>query len=267
MIQIDDHGIGHDNIEVMSADTDRFFKGKIPFLFSILQEVAARHSTAVGCGIPQLMATAHRTWVIVRARVEVDRLPDWMETLHIDTWPEEPYRMFAPRFVEATGKDGDKVFSVTSHWVMLDVEKKRPVRPSEALEYFRIPDRSEKYINPDIGRLRIADDFTGFRLPDFIPRMNYYDTDTNKHINNISYINWTCDAFPFSFMDSHRIKMFDCHWVKQTFDGDDVAVETYSEDADPMNEDEPTFFTRIVRKEADGSLTSVFEAETKWTRR
>ena len=35
----------------------------------------------------------------------------------------------------------------------------------------------------------------------------------------------------------------------------------------PLEEDEPTFFTRIVRKEADGSLTSVFEAETEWTRR
>ena len=59
--------------------------------------------------------------------------------------------------------------------------------------------------------------------------MNYYDTDTNSHINNISYVNWACDAFPFSFHDSHRIKMFDCHWVKQTFDGDDVTVETYSD--------------------------------------
>ena len=112
MIQIDEHGIGHDNIEVWSADTDRFFKAKIPFFFSILQEVGATHSMAVGCGIPQLMEE-HKTWVIVRAHIEVDRLPDWMETLHVDTWPEEPYRMFAPRMVEATGKDGSGLFQDT----------------------------------------------------------------------------------------------------------------------------------------------------------
>ena len=267
MIQIDELGIGHDNIEVWSADTDRFFKAKIPFFFSILQEVGATHSMAVGCGIPQLMEKEHKTWVIVRAHIEVDRLPDWMETLHVDTWPEEPYRMFAPRMVEATGKDGSNVFTAISHWVVIDMDRKRPIRPTEALAYFKIPDKSQKYLDPDIGRLRIADDFKGFRLPDFKPVMNYYDTDTNSHINNISYVNWACDAFPFSFHDSHRIKMFDCHWVKQTFDGDDVTVETYSDHDDPLNEDEPTFFTRIVRKEEDGSLSSVFEAETKWTRR
>ena len=267
MIRIDEHGIGHDNVEVWSADTDRFFKARIPFFFSTLQELAATHSMAVGCGIPQLMESEHKTWVIVRARITVDKLPGWMDTLHIDTWPEEPFRMFAPRLVEATGKDGESIFTAISHWVVIDMDKKRPVRPAEALEFFTIPDKSEKYLNPDIGRLRIADDFKGYRLPDFHPIMNYYDTDTNGHINNISYINWACDAFPFSFHDSHRIKVFDAHWVKQTFDGDDVIVETYSDQENPLEEDEPTFFTRIVRKEADGSLTSVFEAETEWTGR
>ena len=149
MIQIDEHGIGHDNIEVWSADTDRFFKAKIPFFFSILQEVGATHSMAVGCGIPQLMEKEHKTWVIVRAHIEVDRLPDWMETLHVDTWPEEPYRMFAPRMVEATGKDGSTVFTAISHWVVFDMDRKRPIRPTEALAYFKIPDKSQKYLDPE----------------------------------------------------------------------------------------------------------------------
>ena len=96
---------------------------------------------------------------------------------------------------------------------------------------------------------------------------NYYDTDTNEHINNISYVNWVCDAFPFSFMDSHRIQTIDCHWAKQTFHGDEILVETYADSTDPSSEDEPGFFSRIVKKEADGSLTTVFEAETSWVRR
>ena len=35
---IDENGIGHSIMSVRSTDTDRFFKGRIPFFFSALQE-------------------------------------------------------------------------------------------------------------------------------------------------------------------------------------------------------------------------------------
>lgn len=267
MFRIDENGIGRDGMEVRSADTDRFFKAKVPFFFSMLQEVAAKHSTAVHCGIAELMQRESKTWVIVRAKMIIDRLPDWMETVELETWPEEPFRMFAPRLATGRGADGSPVFTAISHWVVIDMERKRPVRPNEALQYFTIPDRSIRYIDPDIGKLRIAEDFTGYRLPDLAPVTNYYDTDTNGHINNISYINWTCDAFPFSFLDSYRIESIDCHWIKQTFDGDRIAVETYSDDPSPLDAGNPAFYTRIVKKTEEGEDIPVFEAETTWVRR
>lgn len=266
MLTIDENGIGHDIMEVRSTETDRFFKARIPFFFSVLQEAAAKHSTLLHCGIPELVANENRTWIIVRAKMTIDRLPDWCENVNVETWAEEPFKLFAPRIVKGIADDGSTIFTTISHWVIFDISRKRPLRPSEALKYFTIPDKS-KCIDPDIGKLRIADDFQGFRLPDFRPRTNYYDTDANGHINNVSYINWLSDAFPFSFQDSHRLHSIDCHWVKQTFDGDEIIVETYSESNNPLSDDNPVFFTRIVKKEEDGSLTSVFEAETDWIRR
>ena len=267
MFRIDSDGIARDEMEVRSADTDRFFKAKIPFFFSMLQEISAKHSSASHCGIPEFVKRENKTWVIVRARITVDRLPDWMETVNLETWPETPFRMFAPRLVTGASADGSPIFTAISHWVVIDIERGRPVRPNEALQFFRIPDKETRYIDPDIGKLRIAEDFTGFRLPDYVPVTNYYDTDTNGHINNISYINWVCDAFPFSFLDSHMIKTFDCHWIKQTFDGDSVAVETYSEERDPLSSDNPTFYTRIVKRAEGAEDVPVFEAETEWIRR
>ncbi len=267
MFHVDENGIGHDVMEVRSTDTDRFFKAKIPFFFTVLQEAAAKHSTLLHCGIPELVARENKTWVIVRAKMIIDKLPDWMDNVNIETWAEDPFKLFAPRLVTGKDDNGGTIFTTISHWVILDLERKRPIRPNEALKYFRLPDKETRYIDPDIGKLRIAEDFKGFRLPDFIPRTNYYDTDTNGHINNVSYINWLCDAFPFSFLDSHRLHMIDCHWEKQTFDGDEVAVETYSESQNPLTDDSPVFFTRIVKKEEDGTLTSVFEAETEWVKK
>ncbi len=267
MFTIDENGIGHDAMEVRSTDTDRFFKARIPFFFSMLQEAAAKHSTKVHCGISDLVAAENKTWVIVRAKMIIDRLPDWGENVNIETWAENPFKLFAPRLVKGMAEDGSAIFTTISHWVIIDIDRKRPIRPNEALKYFKLPEPEVRYIDPDIGKLRIADDFRGFRLPDFTPRTNYYDTDTNGHINNVSYINWLADAFPFSFQDSHRLRTIDCHWVKQTFDGDDIRVETYSESDNPLEEDSPVFFTRIVKKEEDGSLSAVFEAETEWVRR
>lgn len=267
MFRIDGNGIGYDEMEVRSADTDRFFKAKVPFFFSMLQEAAAKHSTKQHCGIPEMVAAENRTWVIVRARLTIDRLPDWMENVNIETWAEQPFRLFAPRLVTGRSDDGSPIFTAVSHWVVIDIARKRPIRPDEALKYFTLPDKDVKFFDPDIGRFKVADDFQGHRLPDFIPAMSYYDTDTNRHINNISYVNWVCDAFPFSFLDSYRIRTIDCHWAKQTFHGDEIVVETYADSTDPSSEDEPGFFSRIVKKEEDGSLTTVFEAETSWVRR
>ena len=267
MFTIDENGIGHDMMTVRSTDTDRFFKAKIPFFFTMLQEAAANHSTQLHCGIPELVARENKTWVIVRAKMMIDKLPDWGDNVNIETWAEQPFKLFAPRLVQGKTDDGETIFTTISHWVVIDLGRRRPIRPDEALKYFTLPDKELRYIDPDIGKLRIADDFQGTRLPDFIPRTNYYDTDTNGHINNISYINWLCDAFPFTFQDSHRLSSIDCHWIKQTFDGDDLAVETYSTDVDPLNADAPVFFTRIVKRNEDGTAVSVFEAETEWIRR
>ncbi len=264
---IDENGIGHSIMSVRSTDTDRFFKGRIPFFFSALQEVAATHSTLCHCGIPELVARENKTWVVVRAKITIERLPDWMEDVHVDTWAEMPFKLFAPRIVEGRAADGSLIFSAVSHWVVIDIGRKRPIKPDEALKYFVLPDKSLRFTDPDIGKLRIAEDFTGFRIPDFKPVTNYYDTDTNGHINNVSYINWLVDAFPFSFQDSHRLHSIDCHWAKQTFDGDDITVETYSESDDPLSADNPVFFTRIVKKNEDGTVIPVFEAETDWVKR
>ena len=267
MFTIDENGIGHDSIEVRSADTDRFFKSRIPFFFIMLQEVAGKHSTKLHYGVPDLLASENKTWVIVRAKITIDKLPTWLDTVNIETWAEEPFKLFAPRLVQGRTDDGETAFTAISHWVIIDLNRKRPIRPNEALEHFKIPAKDIKYINPDIGKLRIAEDFKGYRLPDFIPRTTYYDTDTNGHINNISYVNWLCDAFPFSFLDSHMIKTIDCHWIKQTFDGEELAVETYAQEDNPLSSANPVFYTRVVKKAEDGTLVPVFEAETEWTTR
>lgn len=267
MFRIDDNGIGYDTMEVRSADTDRFFTAKVPFFFSALQEAAAKHSTLLHCGIPEFVATENKTWVIVRAKMTVEKLPAWMDNVNIETWAEQPFKLFAPRLVTGKADDGTVFFNTISHWVVIDISRKRPIRPDEALRYFTLPGKDVRFIDPDIGRFKVADDFTGHRLPDFKPVTNYYDTDTNEHINNISYVNWVCDAFPFSFMDSHRIQTIDCHWAKQTFNGDDLVVETYADSEDPASEDNPGFFSRVMKREADGSLVTAFEAETSWVRR
>ena len=71
MFRIDSDGIARDEMEVRSADTDRFFKAKIPFFFSMLQEISAKHSSASHCGIPEFVKRENKTWVIVRARITV----------------------------------------------------------------------------------------------------------------------------------------------------------------------------------------------------
>ncbi len=265
MFYIDEENVGHDEFFVKSMDCDCFYKARPSFYFGLNQELGGLHADKKGCSVQQIFDEEQKTWMIIRTRMEINKMANWKDTLSFRTWCQEGYRLYGPRFIECTDKEtGEPVFSSGSWWVIMDMARKRPCKPDYFKDRLPFADKEKHFKDPVFPQFAKVEEFTGERLADWNVEINYYDTDYNKHVNNISYVNWILDAFPKSFLDEYRPTLIDAKWEKQSFLEDELVVQTYAKDT--LTADNPSFISRIIRSGENGEEI-VFESQTAWIRK
>ena len=50
--------------------------------------------------------------------------------------------------------------------------------------------------------------------------IRYKDTDTNHHVNNVSFVQWMLEALPFSFLEGYSATEIDITYMKEAFGSD-----------------------------------------------
>ncbi len=261
MFYIDDENVGHDDVFVKSMDCDCFYKARPSFYFGLNQELGGLHAKEKGCGLKKIFDEEKKTWMIIRTRMEISKMADWTDTLSLSTWCQEGYRLYGPRFINCIDKKtGENVFTSGSWWIVMDLERKRPCKPNCFEDRLPYADKTKHYIDPTFPPHPSVDEFSDKRLDDWNVEINYYDTDYNRHVNNISYVNWILDAFPKSFLDEYRPTLIDAKWEKQSFLTDNLVVETFKK------ANSQSFLSRIIRK-TDNDDQIVFQSLTEWTRK
>ena len=258
---IDEDNVAYNDYSVRASDTDMFYAAALPFYFDAMQEMGGEHAAAMGVSISDLMKEKNWTWVITRTRVVFHHIDMWRDTVRLESWPQEGYRLFCPRVVNGYGSSGQPSFEAMTLWTILDLERKRPLRPSVLGDSFKTPAKEKHWADPDIGKIqRFADTPITERWPDHHPVPTYFDIDYNRHINNVVYIRWMVSAMEEEFLKAYAPSVVDVQWEHQTFRNDKVTVETgvISKDG---NEAE---LVHCIRTE-DGTI--VFEANSKWKKK
>ena len=161
-----------------------------PALAGYLQEVAGNHADELGCGL-SAMAGKGVGWVLSRQRLEIDAPIRSGEVLTVETWPSGVERLMAVRDFLVRGRDGAVVARAVTHWLVMDLRSRRPVRPDRVLdEQYRadtehvFPDASSP--PPEVDRPdaeRVLD-------------VRYQDIDQIQHVTNSSYLAWAVEAVP-----------------------------------------------------------------------
>ncbi len=264
-MRIDENNIAYKDFFVRAKDTDMFYNATVPFFFSAIQEMGGEHAAEMGIAIDDLIRERNWTWVITRTRVVFHGTAAWRDTLSLESWPENPFQLHIPRVVNGYDKDGKPVFEAMTLWAVLDLARKRPVRPKEVMEYIPIPQDEKHIVNPEIGKVRPYESLSRIReLPLYKPVPTYYDLDYNRHVNNTVYIDWIMAAMEEDVMKGYNPSLIDVQWKKQTFHNDRVYTETalVGETKDTLS------FAHRIMKEEDGAEDSVaFEAYSEWKRK
>ncbi|MGA2449195.1 MAG: acyl-ACP thioesterase domain-containing protein [Polyangiaceae bacterium] len=236
--------------EVHSYEVDAFGCLALAALAGYLQEAAWSHARQLDCAVEMLLPRG-LTWVIGRQQFELIRAVARGERLEVSTWPSGLDRRTALRDFEVCDAAGELVARSVSHWFILDVETRKPVRPQIVLAPALLRD-VEHVLVPPTEKLPEVVASTG----EWRSRVRYQDIDINKHANNASYISWALEALPIDAWSTRRLAFCDVQYLSECRYGDAIVSRI-----EPAAKDE--FHHSIVREHDGRELARLV---TRWVR-
>lgn len=205
--------------------TQCYSNGRIRFsdLSNILQLTAGEHATNIGFGFKE-MAKHNQTWVLSRMRIEINRLPKWMDIVQVRTWIQELEGARSTRNFEIR-VNGQVYVTATSYWAVINTVK----RSSEDLaistdDFTTYPDR------PATQR-----PFSKLDISQSVKNIDQYsvklsDLDIVNHANNVKYLDWCMDRLPIELVLTNQIKSLEMNYLRELRYNDTVDINGDSTD-------------------------------------
>lgn len=189
-------------------------------LGNAMLNAADYHSNDRGYGMHYLN-TVHKTWVLSRLAIEMERMPVAYDKVFVETWVDGAMKFFTNRNFAVTDAGGVAYGYGKSIWAMIDTDTRQPV------DILSIHDGLiSQYVDTEkpcpidkCSRVKVDDGAELVRTIDTY----YSDIDVNGHVNSIRYIDHVLDLFPTEWYRDHRLKRFDIAYVAETYQGDRLS--------------------------------------------
>jgi len=185
------------NFRVGHSEMGPHGRMKIVNVVNRIQDAAGEHADKLGLGVRDLLSKGY-TWVVHRYRFVFFRFPECGQKVTLRTWYRPERNLYSLRNFLMEDENGEKLVYAESSWVVLDLERGRPVRLASAM-----PPSYEQNISRDVSvefseipRLE-----TPQREKTFAVRL--HDLDMNRHVNNARYIEWAVETLPQDFLEEH----------------------------------------------------------------
>jgi acyl-ACP thioesterase len=178
-------------------------------IFNFFQEAAISHAESLGVG-REAMARTNQVWLLSRMSVQVDRRPRFGETVTVRTWPRGAEKLFTRRDYDILDVNGQAAIRASSSWLIVDIVKRRPLRPQSLLE--SMP-RNEGLDALPAAAVGLEENPSLQKCSEY-PAL-YTNVDANGHVNNISYIRWIEDAINPELLEQAKQIRMDINYLNE----------------------------------------------------
>jgi acyl-CoA thioesterase FadM len=158
----------------------------------------------------------------------MDRRPHFGETITVRSWPRNWHKLFALRDYDIRDGANIPVVRGRSGWLILDLEKRRPLRPQAFM--MQLPP------NEGVNALPLGEG--GGEAPAGLEsciadaaapithtrRVAYSDIDYNGHMNNTRYIQWIQDLFEPGLLEEAAQIRLDINYLSEALYGEKLAL-------------------------------------------
>lgn len=190
-------------------------------MLKMLEEIAERNSFEVGFGLENLAET-NKAWLLLDWKVEINERPKYKEILSVETWSRKMERCYGYRDFEMYNDKNKLIAKGSSKWVLIDIEKRRPIRINEedAAKY-AVYDKGYSVFENEIEKLEeLNDEKLNFVKKYKIQRR---DIDVNQHMNNISYLELAYEILPDEVFYENIFKNIRITYKKEIKYGEEVS--------------------------------------------
>lgn len=170
--------------KVRSYEVDYQQEATLSTICDYFQEAAGLHAQQLRFDISDLQEKGF-TWILYKLQVKVYEFPKRWETIEVVTWPSTGDGIRAYRDYELYGEKGTLLAAGLSQWMILDLQKNRPVRiPDELMnQQFKT---DQHVLNLHKKKLQRIEG----KNAELITTASLNDLDMNRHVNNVRYIDW-----------------------------------------------------------------------------
>jgi acyl-ACP thioesterase len=245
-----DINVRRENYQIRSYEVDCRNRLSILSLFSFMQEAASKHAAALGVSIHQLRAENY-TWLLSRLKIKIAAYPGWNDPIQVNTWPSGTQQLFALRDFKMKGADHQTIAAAISAWLVIDLQKRRPVRIAPFVERLK-PIEGSHVLNDRLDKLPALSNPDHERS--FVVR--YSDLDINQHVNNVNFVEWLVEGVPAATLNSAVPSELEINFLAEAFYEDQILAACSAQDPDN------TTFHHSLTRQQDGR--ELARARTKW---
>lgn len=186
-------------------------------LVDFLGDIATCQSENLGVGMDYLSSKG-LGWVIYKWDIKIHKYPVYGETITVKTTPYGLRSFYAYRKFEVLDKNGELIAEAGSVWLLVNAEKKRPVRIDKEMFFaYGIDEGCKDTIEIDnISKSERTDGEKIFNV-------RYSDIDTNKHVNNSKYASWAIEVVPMDIVLDYSMKRMKIIYQKETKYGEIIS--------------------------------------------
>lgn len=240
--------VWQENYSIDSYGIDYKSQLRFNLLTAIIQDAAWKHAEHLDYGYEQ-MSEQGLAWMLSRMLLKMKRIPEWTDTLRIETWPKGLERLFYLRDFNLFDQTGELIGQVTSYWLLVNMKVKRPVLDPHGHDIFKL-NMDKHALDIRLDKLPAVQSEISKELT-----ITYTDLDINHHVNSNRYFEWMLDLFPLEFHIKHEIEEFQIDYLHEVQYGETVnlSYQKISENVylleGKINNETPGFRARINWKE------------------
>ena len=247
---VGDTNVWREDYRIRSYEVDCRNRLSILSMFSFMQEAASRHAAALGVSIQQLLAENY-TWLLSRLKIKIAAYPGWNDQIQVNTWPSGTQQLFALRDFKMNDIENQTIAAAISAWLVIDLEKRRPVRIAPFVERLK-PIEGSHILNDRLDKLPALS--SPVYEKSFVVR--YSDLDINQHVNNVKFVEWVVEGVPAATLNSSVPSELEINFLAEAFHEDQIVATCSPQDPDN------TLFHHSLTRQQDGR--ELARARTKW---
>lgn len=178
------------NYKIKYSDIGTDNKITLKSLVDTLQEAAIAHSDYAGYGVNDIPNT-HLAWLLLNWKIEIKSYPILNDTITVKTWPRIFDKLYSYRDFEVYDENNNLIAIASSKWFAIDTENKkiRKLTP-EITKAYGGTTQKEVFKSTFDEKIKVPEEL---KL-NFNYTIQRRDLDTNKHVNNLHYIDYALET-------------------------------------------------------------------------